>query len=173
MNKCNSKKGIVLVEMLVASFVFTVVLTTLIVACNLYLSSAGASLKLVKSAYIAEEEIEAVKTIRDGGWSNIASLASSTATTSQNYYLFFNATTSLWQVTSSTSSSSRAPEFYGDFDGSFTISNVKRTSDSYHRISNGTISDPNTKLLTAYVTWQFQGSTTTKSISTYIVNLSN
>jgi len=170
MKKVNFKKGIELVEVLIAAFIFTVVLATLITASNLYLSGADANLKSVKAAYLAEEGIEAVKTIRDVGWSNITSLASTTATTSQNYYLLFNTTTSLWQATTTAS--------YGSVDSlfvrSFNLSNVVReTSDSYHNISSSGTADPNTELLKVSVSWQNQGSTTTKSISTYITKISN
>ncbi|MFA6227348.1 MAG: prepilin-type N-terminal cleavage/methylation domain-containing protein [Candidatus Paceibacterota bacterium] len=166
MKKTNFKKGIGLVEVLVAVFIFSVILTTLITACNLYLSSAGSNLKFTKAAYLAEEGIEAVKTVRDAGWSNISSLTSNIP-----YFLSFSTTTSVWQITSE--KLSRAPEFSGDFDSSFTINSVSRNADGYHQISSGGVDDPNTKLLTVSVSWQDKGSTTTKSISTYITNILN
>jgi Tfp pilus assembly protein PilV len=159
----NSKKGIGLVEILIAIFIFTVVLLSLITVSNLYLSGADANLSLVKSAYLAEEGVEAVKTIRDSGWANISALSTTTV-----YYFYFNPTSSIWQATTT--------KTYGSIDSfvrSFTLGSVNRTNDTYHRISASGVSDPNTKLLTVSVSWQNQGATTTKSISTYITNLSN
>lgn len=67
MHSKNYKKGIGLVEIIVAVFVLTVVLGALITVNNLYLKSSSLNIKMTKGAYLASEAVEAIKTIRDSG----------------------------------------------------------------------------------------------------------
>ena len=93
------KKGMGLVEILVAVFIFSVVLGALITINNFYLSNSSKNIKLTKATYLAEEGIEAVRIIRDNSWSNISSLSNSV-----DYYLSFNIASSTWEATTSPSS---------------------------------------------------------------------
>ena len=63
--KRNYKKGAALAEVLVAVFIFSVILMVLISANNLYLKSASSNISSAQAAYLAEEGIEAIHTIRD------------------------------------------------------------------------------------------------------------
>lgn len=161
MKNKNFKKGISLIEILIAIFIFSVVLSSLVVATNLYISEAGDSLKSAKSAYFAEEGIEAMKTIRDAKWTNITSLSTSTT-----YYLTFNVSSStnyFWSTTTVMTST----------DGlirKITISNVNRDSTG-HIVTSGGIADANTRLIVSSVSWLSKTGTTTKSISTYMTNI--
>jgi len=160
MNKKNFKKGISLVEILIAVFIFSIVLSSLVVASNMYISGAGDSLKSAKAAYFAEEGIEAVKTIRDVSWTNITGLSTSTT-----YYLIFNTASStnyFWATTTTATSTD-------GFTRKITVSNVNRDS-SGHISSGGTI-DTSTKLITVSVSWLSKNGTTTKSLSTYMTNI--
>ena len=60
MKRLNLKKGSGLVEILVAVFIFSIVLGSLITASNMYLSGAAENLNSAKGAYLGEEGIEAV-----------------------------------------------------------------------------------------------------------------
>ena len=154
------KKGMSLVEVLVAIFIFTIILSSLILISNMYLSGAGDNLKITQAAYLAEEGIEAVKTIRDSGWANISSLNSG-----QTYYLYFN--TVSWQATTT--------KIYSDsFLRSFILEDVKRDP-STKDISDSGVFDSNdkTKKLTVFVSWPGKTGTTTKSLKTYITDIVN
>lgn len=151
-----------LVEILVAMFVFSIVLGTLITASNMYLSKSGDNLKSAKAAYFAEEGIEAMKTIRDASWtSNIASLSTSTT-----YYLKFNTASSTnyaWNTMTAATSTD-------GFTRTITLASVNRDSTG-HIVSSGGTYDANTRLVTVSVSWLAKAGTTTKSILTYLTNI--
>src|ERR1035437_1304931 len=101
MKNNNLQKGSGLVEILVAVFVFSIVLSSLITASNMYLSGASDNLKSAKAAYLAQEGIEALKIIRDTNWTTISAL-----TDNANYYLYFDTsstTNNTWKATSTMS----------------------------------------------------------------------
>jgi len=161
-SKINFKKGSGIVEILVAIFIFTIVLGSLITASNMYLSGAGESLKTAQGAYLAQEGIEAVKTIRDNSWNSISSLVDNT-----DYYLYFNissSTNTFWEATST------AFGVDSVFIRTFKSDSVYRDSDG-RIITNGGILDPNTKKVSVSVSWKSKSSTTTKTLSTYVANI--
>ncbi len=147
--------------MLVAIFIFSVVLSALVVTSNMYLSGADDSLKSAKGAYFAEEGIEAIKTIRDASWTNISTLSTSTL-----YYLSFNISSStnyLWTTTTIATSTD-------GFIRKITLSAVNRDFTG-HIVSSGGTTDANTRLIAVSVSWLSKSGTTTKSLSTYITNI--
>ena len=132
MNKLKLKKGISLVEVLVAVSVFVLILGTLIAASNFYLVGASSNLRLVKATYLAEEGMEAVKTMRDASWQNISNLALDT-----DNYLYFDTVSSTWKATSTTNT-------IDSYTRKFIISSVKR--DGNGKISDtGTLDEKNRK----------------------------
>jgi|688.fasta_scaffold1647452_1 hypothetical protein len=154
----NYKKGIGLVEVIVAVFILTIVLSSLFTINNLYLKSSLGNIKSTKGAYLASEAVEAVKTIRDSGWSNIVNIANNT-----DYYLYFNNETSVWVATSSI-------QAIDGFSRKFKINNVYR--DASGDISNAGTVDPNTKKLETFVSWHASsGQIVEKSLITYISNI--
>ncbi len=111
----------------------------------------------VQAALLAEEGIEAVKTLRDASWSGkIAPLSSGT-----RYGLAWSG--SAWTSTTSTK--------YVDsfFYRTFTLADVYRDS-SYRIAASGTL-DPNTKQVTVSVAYRTALATSTKSIGSYITNI--
>ncbi len=159
--KNNFKSGSGMVEILVAIFVFSIVLGSLITASNQYLIGAGDNLKSAKAAYIAEEGIEAVKIIRDTNWSTITALSNNI-----NYYLYFDtssSTNNTWKATTT------ASLIDSSFTRTFQLEAVYR--DSNGRIQSSGTLDTNTKKVTVTVSWSLRSSTTTNSLSTYITNI--
>ena len=160
MKKQNFKKGIMLAEILVAVFIFSIILGVLININNLYLTSTSSSLKSVKAVYLAEEGMEASRIIRDTSWQNFQNL-----TNGEIYYFYFlNSTSSTWEATTSVS--------YKNTDGIdrwFVLDPVVR---SYGKIveTSGEV-DPDTKKVTVYVSWSDRGKTITKSLSTYLTKI--
>jgi len=160
--KINYKKGSGLVEILVAVFVFSIILGSLINASNMYLTGAGENLRSAKGAYLAEEGIEAVKIIRDTNWSTISGLSTTT-----NYYL-------AWDTSSTTNNTWKATTTVALVDSIFTrifrLNNVYRDSNGRIVSSGGTF-DSNTKKVSVSVSWKSKATTTVKTLSTYIANI--
>lgn len=155
----NSGSG--MVEILVAIFIFTIVLGSLITASNQYLTGAGDNLKSAKAAYIAEEGVEAIKIIRDTDWDTVAALSNNT-----NYYLYWNTSSSTNNTWYATTTSSLVDT---SFTRTFTLEAVYR--DSNGKIQQSGTLDVNTRKLTVTVSWSARSATTTKSLSTYITNI--
>lgn len=154
----NQKKGFGLVEVLVGIFIFSIILGALVVANNMYLSGAGDNLKSAKAAYLAEEGIEVVKTLRDIAWINISGLSTST-----DYYLTFNNNTSLWATTTTVTATD-------SYFRKVRLTSVSRDANGKIVTSGGTV-DTKTKQVTVSVSWLSKNATTTKSLSTYITNV--
>ncbi|MFA6797378.1 MAG: hypothetical protein WCR40_01580 [Candidatus Paceibacterota bacterium] len=155
--RLNIKKGVGLVEVLVAVFIFTIILSSLILISNMYLSGAGDNLKLTQAAYLAEEGVEAVKVIRDNNWTNISDI-----NLGQSYYLYFSTTSSTWQATTTVI-------YVDDFIRSFVLEEVKRNADG--DISDFGDTDLKTKKLIVFVSWFGKTGETTKSLKTYITDI--
>jgi type II secretory pathway pseudopilin PulG len=163
--KINFKKGSGLVEILVAVFVFSIVLGSLITASSMYLSGASDNLKSAKGAYLAQEGIEAVKIIRDRSWTNISSLSTST-----DYYLYWNTSSSTNNTWSTTTTVSVIDNI---FFRTFKVYPVYRNSDG-DSTTTPTVNfnlDNHTKKVTVSVSWKSKTATTTKKLSTYIADI--
>lgn len=162
MTSVNYKKGSALVEILVAVFIFSAILGSLITASSMYLRGAGDSLRSAKGAYLAQEGVEAIKIMRDTGWSNISTLNNNT-----DYYLYFDtssSTNNTWKATSTISTIDSI------FDRTFKLYSVNRDSNGRVVLNGGTL-DSNTREVNVSVSWKLKGATTTKVLSTYITNM--
>ncbi len=112
-----------------------------------------------QASFLAEEGIEAVKFMRDSGWSaNIAPLVSGTL-----YTLTFNNVA--WGV------SVDYAFIDNRFDRRISVENVYRDG-SGNIASSGSL-DPNTKKILSTVSWQNDTATTTRQITTYVSNIFN
>jgi len=152
------QKGIGLIEVIVAVFVLTTVLSTLITVNNLYIKTSRANIKMTQGAYLASEAVEAIKTIRDNGWDIINAIPMNTT-----YYLYFNSVSSSWFATTTV-------ESIPDFSRSFSLNNVYR--DQYGDISSSGTLDPNTKKLEVHISWHTSPEQLIeKKIITYIANI--
>lgn len=157
----NSQAGFELVETVVAITVFTIAGLALLLAYNFFIAASENAELETKAAYLGEEGLEAIRSIRDQGFTaNIASLA-----TNQNYYLSWSSTTAAWSVTTSPNISA------GLFYRTFKLNSVYR--DGNHDIAASGTLDPAARKATISVAWFRNGATTTKSFTTYFTNLFN
>ncbi len=152
------RAGFVLVEALVASAILAVVLAAGIGAFLLAVRTSLSNSTEVQSAFLAEEGLEAIRIIRDNGWSaNIAPL-----TASSTYYIMWSGTT--WAATT-------ANTFIDDtFERTVVLYNVYRDANQDITTSGGTL-DADTKKVTVNVSWRSPSGTTTTSLSAYIANV--
>ena len=149
-------KGFMMVEIMVAVSIITVsILTAMAVAQkSAYLSRQA--LHATEASFILEEGAEAVRIFRDNTWSNISSLTPGT-----NYYPTFSGGTWTLSIT---------PNTVGIFTRKVTIASVKRDDVTKDIASAGT-DDPGTKLATVTVSWPEGGTTITKTLPLYIMNI--
>ena len=153
-----NRRGFGLVEVVVGVAILTIVFLSLATTYHFYLVKSLGNESAVKGAFLLEEGVEAVKVIRDNGWTaNIAPL--STATT---YYLYYNNTT--WVSTTTV-------QTVDGFSRSFVLSAVNRDNTTKDIVTSGGTLAANTKKVTLTASWFDAGTTTAKSISTYITNL--
>ena len=148
-------------EVLIAASIVTASILAIVGVYATFLKQTFTNTPAIQAAYLSEEGIEALKTMRDFGWvSNIASL-----TASSTYRLYFNTGLSRWQATTSTSSAM----IDSTFDRTFVLENAYRDA-SDNLASSGT-ADSNTRKVTVTVSWSSKGATSTKTLMTYISNL--
>ena len=114
-----------------------------------------------RANFLAEEGIEAMRFLRDKGWSgNLAPLAVGT-----NYYLTFSTSTSRWSVGVSNP---------GIIDNTYTrittVENVYRNGSDDIVASGGTL-DPNSKKINIVVLWANHGVNLNVALSAYLFNI--
>ncbi len=158
--------GFSLVEVIVGASIITVAIVAILNAYGYLIRAELSSTKLVKATYLLEEGVEAIRYLRDKGWtSNIASLSTST-----NYYLYLSTAngTGDWQATTT------KQIFDGSFVRTVTFGSVYRNTTLLQEISATGTLDTNTRKITVTVSWPgISGSTTTKRLSTYLTNMNN
>jgi len=162
-NKSTAKPsfGFALVEIVIGSAIIVTAILSLISVYNTYLLHALSNSKNIQAGLLLEEGVEAVKFLRDKGWTTYIQPLSSNTT----YYLSWNSGLSMW-----TSSSTPVPYIDNKFLRTFVLEDVKRNGSD--QIASSGTTDPGTKKLTVTVAYTTTGSaTSTKTMSTYITNL--
>ncbi len=158
--KKHPNKGISLVEVIVAAAIIgSAVLSTMGVYANLSKLSYQ-NMPKIQANYLAEEGIEAVRTLRDAGWSSkISKLSTTTA-----YSLYWNGTN--WTATTTSALIDNL------FSRAFTLSDVVRDANFNIASSSGTY-DSGSKMVSVTVSWPDRDGTSTKNLQGYIFNTFN
>lgn len=151
-----NKMGIGAVEIVIGSAIISLVLLSVGSAFNSSLKGSRAVAKKTQANFLAQEGIEAVRIFRDNGWQNVSNLSDG-----GNYYLAWSA--GAWATTTNN------VFIDGTFERKFTVLNAYRDGND-DIAQSGTI-DPNTKKVTVSVSWREGLSTTTESISAYLINI--
>lgn len=157
MEKSKKIKGFSLVEVVIGSAIIFLVVMGIVVTSNYFLKLALANVPKVKSSFLLEEGIEAVKFLRDKSYIlNIQSLSTSTP-----YYLVFDG---YWKATTT-------PNYIdGFFERTFVLEDVYRDVDKVIVSTPGTL-DPKSRFITVSVSWFNNNATTTRTMSTYITDI--
>jgi len=148
--------GMALIEILIGSTVISVGILAIISAYNTYLQYAQANQRNIQASYLLEEGNEVMTFFRDHNWNNISQLSTTTV-----YYLIWSGND--WATTTT------VQYIDGFFLRKINISDVKR--DGNGRIVAVGTYDPNTKKITSTVEYWQGHATTTKTISTYLINI--
>jgi len=148
--------GFMMAEVLVAVTIITVsILATMLVAQK-SVSVSRQSFHTTQAAFLLEEGAEAVRILRDNAWSNISAL-----TPGANYYPTFGSGT--WTL----STTANAVDI---FTRTASIGSVNRDNTTEDISATGT-DDPGTKLVTITVSWPEGGTTITRTLQFYIMNI--
>ncbi|HZS43285.1 MAG TPA: type II secretion system protein [Candidatus Paceibacterota bacterium] len=153
------KSGFSLIEVVVAASIITISVLSIMAVYGTFIKNNFDNTASIQAAYLAEEGIEAAKSMRDFGWaSNIATLTNGTT-----YRFYYNTSLNKWQATTTVSRIDNV------FDRTFTVGTAYR--DGSDNLATSGTADSNTKLVTVNVAWNKRGATSTKTLQTYITNL--
>ncbi len=157
----NSEHGFGMVEIVVGTAVLATAMLGISALFQKTLSMGSTTQSVLQASYLLEEGIEAVRIMRDAGYTNnILKLSTTTPT-----YLAWDGTTSRWATTSINTL------IDGRYERKFMAADVKRdASDDIGVVGTYTT---DTKLIIVTVSWSDRGATTSRSISTYLTNLFN
>lgn len=153
----NRKRGLSLIEVVVGAGIIGTSLVTVIFIYGSLTRMSYDNTARIQAAMLAEEGIEAVKTMRDFGWnSKISPL-----TNGSTYRLAY--TNGAWSATTSTAL------IDNKFERTFVLAAVSRDINSNIVTSGGT-NDTGTRKVTVSVAWSNGSATTTKTLESYIFN---
>jgi prepilin-type N-terminal cleavage/methylation domain-containing protein len=154
----NKSKGLSLIEVIVASAIISV---SMIYITNVYGNFLTLSLQntdKVQAIFLLDEGVEAIKTMRNYSWAQLAS-----TTVNTNYYLTWQS--NRWQATTTPNS------IDGKFIRKFTVDNVYRDPTTLNIVTTGGTLNTDSKIVHMSVSWDYKGATSTKTTSFYIFNL--
>lgn len=142
-NKNKNSRGFTIIEVIVACSIISITVFALMSSAQKGISLSNRAVSQIQANYLLEEGAEAVKTIRDNNWTDIENLSINT-----DYYLFFNTSTNMWSLsTSSVAPSGSIPTYPVDsiFNRTIKVSDVYR--DANDDISDSGSLDSGTKKL--------------------------
>ena len=152
----SSTTGFMIVEVLIAASIITVSVLAAMAVAQKSIQVSRQALHVNQATFLLEEGAEAVRIYRDDAWTNISALTPST-----DYYPTFSAGTWILSTT---------PNTIGIFTRTVTITAVNRDNVTQDIAVSGT-DDPGTKLITVAVSWVEGGTTVTKTLPFYVVDI--
>jgi len=153
-NKKNS--GLMMVEILVAVSIITVSILVAMAVAQKSIYVSRQAFHATQATFLLEEGAEVARIVRDNAWSNISSLIAGT-----NYYLTFSEGTWTLSTTANT---------VGIFTRTVSVALVNRDNTTKD-ISLTGVDDPGTKLVTVSLSWPEGGTTITKTLQFYMINI--
>lgn len=155
--------GFSLLEVIVGISIVAVFLYASLLASKQFLLLSRATVRDVQAGFLLEEGVEALRVVRDQGWTtNIDPLSEGST-----YALYFNPDVDLWEVSSTSS------ELIDNlFTRTFVVEDVDRDSND-DIVESGTL-DPDTLRFTVTVAWNGPtGDSRSRSLTTYLTNFFN
>lgn len=158
------KSGFGLLEIVIASAVVGVSIFALSSAAVLSSKLQSQSSDKIRANFLAEEAVEAMRFLRDKSWNtNLANLSPDI-----NYYISFSTTTSQWSV-----GQTAQPHIDSIFERKISADRVYRDLND-NIVSSGGAEDPDSKKITATVSWAGKGgATSTVNLSAYLSDIFN
>lgn len=136
----SAKAGFGIIEIIIVIAVLAGAMFVFAQMAAISLKALREEKKAVEASYLAQEAIEAVRAVRDSGWTNISSL-----TAGADYYPQISG--SAWVLTGGVDS-------IGEYSRKIIVNNVSRDgNDDIEAVYVADNNDPNTKKLTVTVSW--------------------
>jgi Tfp pilus assembly protein PilV len=155
------KGGFSLIEALIAASIITFSILAIVGIYSTFVQQTFTNTSAIQAYYLADEGIEALKSMRNMGWTaNISAL-----TTGTPYRFYFNNSLSRWEATTSTALIDNT------FDRTFTLASAYR--DTNENFAGSGTMDADSRLVTVNVSWRDKNATSTKTLMTYLTNLFN
>lgn len=151
--------GFAMVEIIVAAAIISGAFVTAMGVAQKSLYLSRQALHTAQAAFLLEEGAEAVRIYRDNGWANISGLTAGTT-----YYPYFSGGT--WTL-----STTPVNGTVGIFTRSVVIANVNRDNTTADITSSGGTLDTGTRKVTVTVTWNEGGTSVSKVLPFYILNV--
>ncbi|MBI4101712.1 MAG: hypothetical protein HY443_01985 [Candidatus Nealsonbacteria bacterium] len=142
-----NKKGVSIIEILVAIVVIVVALTGLLGLASFSLRASGLIEQTTQANSLAQESLEALRNFRDGTYWDTDGLGPLSA--GIDYHLQKTGSPLEWQII-------QGSEVVGIFTRKIVLNNVLRDA-SDNIVQSGGVNDPKTKKITATVSWQERG----------------
>lgn len=156
-----SSAGMSLVEVLIGAAIILTSVASLVGVFGGLTSLSLNSTPKVQAAMLLDEGVEALRLMRDSGWTaQINSLSNGTT----YYFIWQNST---WKATTTVQVVDSL------FTRSFVLSAVDRDTTTHDIVTSGGAVDTGTRKATISVAWLGQSGTTTKSVETYLYNSYN
>lgn len=156
--KQKKQSGFFLIEVVIASALVGGILISILGLVQNTVEVSKRSLERTQAGYLLEEGSEAVKTIRDGVWTNISNLSNDTV-----YYLSWSGTG--WSL-------STTPSIIDDqFTRTIVFSAVSRDTNDDIVSSDGSYDDTRTRKATVTVTWTPQSGVRSETLTFYIADI--
>ena len=150
-------KGITIIEILIVITIVAFLLLGFFQLSSFSFRVTQHNEKQIKAINLAQEEIEAVRNIRDESWDNISSLAMGA-----DYYPAKSGLPPKWYL-------SAGSEAINSFNRKVVFENVVRDVND-DIVESGGVNDPNTKKVIATVSWAEGEKTLYVELITYITN---
>ncbi|MFQ6049561.1 MAG: prepilin-type N-terminal cleavage/methylation domain-containing protein [Candidatus Paceibacterales bacterium] len=154
------KKGVSLMEILVAIAIIAFTLTILLGLTSFSLGTATLIKQTNQANNIAQETMEVVRNFRDG--TNWGTDGLGALTVGIDYYPQKSGSPAKWQL-------SAGSETINGFTRTVSIEDVQRDANDNIVVSGGT-NDPDTKKVTVTVSWEERGRTHQIELITYLTN---
>ncbi|MEI6042092.1 MAG: hypothetical protein WCQ00_00790 [bacterium] len=158
----NLNRGFSLAEILIGS---SIICLSLILIINLEtgISKLGfGSTQRVQAGMLAEEGVTAINSMRNASWQNIGVLSNNTL-----YGLYWNQSNKNWQATTTISLVDNK------FTRTVVFTPINRDIASFNIVDSGGVPDTDTRGYVVSVSWQENGATSTRSLTSYIHNIYN
>lgn len=153
-----NKKGISVVEVVIAASIISVFMMTVSSVYSNFVQLSYDNVNKTQSVFLLDEGVEAIKTMSVYSWNQIGS-----STPDTDYYLIWQ--DGRWQ---STTTSYMIDDF---FVRKFKVQDVYRDLTTLNIVYTGGVSDVNSKIINMQVLWDYKGKVTTKEISFYVFNI--
>ncbi|HBG68717.1 hypothetical protein A2W67_00600 [Candidatus Nomurabacteria bacterium RIFCSPLOWO2_02_40_28] len=151
------RRGFMVIEILIVASIITVSILAAMAVSQKSIYVMRQAFHATQAGFLLEEGAEAVRILRDNAWSNISSLTAGT-----NYYTTFSGGTWTLSATANT---------VGIFTRTVTVASVSRDNVTKDIVTSGGTDDTGTKLVTVTVFWSEAGTTVTKTLKFYIINI--